>query len=165
MRKLMMAAVGLMMAISANAQYLNDNKNVFSQDKWYVGASVSGFDLSWHKYADWTFDLQAKAGYLFIDDWMVTGQLGWQAQTDVPSFFKIGAGLRYYFESCGIYAGVSGNYLHWDDWNDFRPELNVGYAYFLTGKLTLEPEVYYEYSTDNSDNSGFGIRLGFGLYF
>ena len=57
MRKLMMAAIGLMMAISANAQYLNDNKNVFSQDKWYVGASVSGFDLSWHKYTDWTFDL------------------------------------------------------------------------------------------------------------
>lgn len=165
MKKFLMAAIGLMMAVSANAQYLNDSDKVFTKDKWYVGASVSGLDLSWHKSTDFTLNLQAKAGYLFIDDWMITGKFGWQAQTDIPSVFTVGAGIRYYFESCGIYAGVSGNYLHWDDYNDFRPELNVGYAYFLTGKLTIEPEVYYEFSTDNSDNSGFGLRLGFGLYF
>ena len=35
MKKLMMAAIGLMMAMSANAQYLNESGKVFSQDKWY----------------------------------------------------------------------------------------------------------------------------------
>lgn len=165
MKKLLMAAIGLMMAVSANAQYLNDSDTPFSQNKWYVGASVSGLDLSWHKSTEWNLSLQAKAGYLFIDDWMVTGQIGWETQTNVPSIFKLGVGIRYYISSCGVYAGLSGNYLHWDKTNDFRPELNVGYAFFLTGKLTLEPEVYYEHSTHDSDNSGFGVRLGFGLYF
>ena len=154
-----------MATIGASAQYLNDQKSVFTQNKWYVGASLSGLDLSWHKASDWTFGLQAKAGYLFIDDWMVTGALGYEAQTDIPSILKLGVGLRYYVESCGIYGGISGNYYHCDDFNDFRPELSVGYAYFLTGKLTLEPEVYYEISTKDSDFSGFGVRLGFGLYF
>ena len=165
MKKVLMAAIGLMMAASANAQYLNDPDTPFSKDKWYVGASASGLDLSWHKSIDWKFNLDLKGGYLFIDNWMVTGRVSWEAQTDMPSVFKGGAGIRYYFDSCGIYAGLSGNYLTCDDWNDFRPEVNVGYAYFLTGKLTIEPEVYYEYSTDHHDNSGFGFRLGLGLYF
>ena len=47
MKKLMMAAIGLMMAIGANAQYLNDSEKVFTQDKWYVGASLSGLDLNY----------------------------------------------------------------------------------------------------------------------
>ena len=165
MKKLMMAAIGLMMAVSVNAQYLNDSDKVFSQDKWYVGASLSGFDLSWHKASEWTLNVQAKGGYMFLDDWMLTGRLGWEAQTDMPSFFRLGAGVRYYFESCGIYAGVSGNYLHCNEWNEFRPEVNVGYAYFLSGKLTVEPELYYEYSSKDNDYSGFGLRIGLGLYF
>ena len=33
MKKLMMAAIGLMMAIGANAQYLNESDKVFTQDK------------------------------------------------------------------------------------------------------------------------------------
>lgn len=165
MKKFLMAAIGLMMAVSVNAQYLNESDKVFSQDKWYVGASASGFDLSWHKATDFVLNLQAKAGYLFIDDWMVTGRLGWQTQTDMPSAFVLGAGIRYYFESCGIYAGINGSYIHWDKWDEFRPELNVGYAFFLTGKLTIEPEIFYEHSFKDSNYSGFGLRLGFGVYF
>ena len=166
MKKLMMAAVALMMAVSVNAQkYLNDSGTPFAQDKWYIGASTSSFDLSWHKAADWKLNLDAKAGYLFMDNWMITGKLGYEAKTDHPSNFTLGAGVRYYLDNCGVYLGASGNYRHSDDYNDFLPELNVGYAFFLTGKLTLEPEVYYEMSTKSSDYSGFGLRLGFGLYF
>ena len=36
-----MAAIGLMMAITADAQYLNDSKNVFYQGKYMIGASAS----------------------------------------------------------------------------------------------------------------------------
>lgn len=161
----MITMVALVMAIGASAQYLNDPKNVFYEGKWYIGASASGLDLSWHKTTDWKLDVEAKAGYLFTDDWMITAKLGYNAQTDLPSTVKLGAGIRYYFESCGIYVGASANYLHCDEWNDFRPELNVGYAYFLSRHITVEPEVYYEYSTDNHDASGFGVRVGFGLYF
>ena len=160
-----MAAIGLMMAIGANAQYLNDSEKVFTQDKWYVGASLSGIDLSYHKGSDWKLDVNAKGGYLIADDWMITGQLGYQAQEGNSSAVVLGAGLRYYFESCGLYAGAMAKYAHANHTSDFRPEINVGYAYFLTGKLTIEPELYYEHSTKDSDNSGFGLRIGFGLYF
>lgn len=167
MKKIMMTMVALVMAIGVNAQYLNDKSSdkVFSQGKFYAGVSASGASLSYHKGSDWNLNLQAKAGYLIADDWMIVGQLGYQKQTDVPSFVQLGAGLRYYFESCGIYAGATAKYENWDNYSDFRPELNVGYAYFLTGKLTVEPEVFYEHSTKDSDNSGFGFRIGFGVYF
>ena len=165
MKKLMMAAIGLMMAMSANAQYLNESGKVFSQDKWYVGISTSGLDLNWNKISKWSLNLQAKGGYLFADDWMVLGNIGWETQADAPNFFKAGAGIRYYFESCGIYAGLIGNYMHYDEWNEFRPEVHVGYAYFLTGKLTIEPEIYYQQTTKSGGSSGIGLRVGFGLFF
>lgn len=165
MKKIMMTLVALVMAISANAQYLNDSEKVFSQGKFYVGASTSGAALSYHKASDWNLNLQAKAGYLLADDVMFVGQLGYEAQTDFDDIIQIGAGLRYYFESCGVYAGATAKYVKCGDFSDFRPELNLGYAYFLTGKLTVEPEVYYEHSTKDSDYSGFGFRIGFGVYF
>ncbi len=165
MKKLMMAAVALMMAIGANAQYLNDSEKVFSQDKWYVGASLSGVDLSYHKGSDWKLDVNAKAGYLITDDWMIVGQLGYKAQEGSSTNVILGAGLRYYWEEYGLYAGATAKYAHFDHTSDFRPELSVGYAYFLTGKLTVEPEVYFEHSTKSSDYSGFGVRIGFGIYF
>ena len=164
MKKLAMTVVALVMAISANAQYLNDPQNVFYEGKWYIGASASGLDLSWHKSTEMSLNVDAKAGYFFTDDWMITGTLGYNAQTDCSSSIKVGAGIRYYFESCGIYVGALCNYLHRGG-DDFRPELNVGYAYFLSRHITIEPEAYYEYSTESHGNRGFGVRVGFGLYF
>ena len=164
MKKLLMAAVGLMMAMSVNAQYLNSSEKVFYEGKWMIGASTSGLDLSWHKGQKWNLSLDAKAGYLIVDDWMITGTLGYNAQTDCSSSIKVGAGIRYYFESCGVYVGALCNYLHRGG-DDFRPELNVGYAYFLSRHITIEPEAYYEYSTESHGNRGFGVRVGFGLYF
>ena len=49
--------------------------------------------------------------------------------------------------------------------NDFRPELNAGYTFFLNRNITVEPEAYYEISCDNSDKSGFGVRVGLSIYF
>ena len=41
MRKLMMAAIGLMMAMSANAQkVLNESTTPFEESKFYIGASL-----------------------------------------------------------------------------------------------------------------------------
>ena len=75
MKKLAMTVVALVMAISANAQYLNDPQNVFYEGKWYIGASASGLDLSWHKSTEMSLNVDAKAGYFFTDDWMITGTL------------------------------------------------------------------------------------------
>ena len=160
-----MSMVALMMATSVDAQYLNDSETPFEQGKFYVGASVSGLDLSYHKGEDWRIGLNAEAGYLFLDNWMVLGTVGYRNSTYGNATVNLGAGARYYFSSNGIYAGLKARYVHEACIDDFRPEINVGYAFFLNHYLTLQPEVYYEQSFKESDLSGFGIRLGLGVYF
>ena len=162
----MMAALGLMMAMSANAQYLNDSQTPFEQGKFYVGASTSSLNLSYHKSNDWSLGLQAKAGYLFLDNWMVVGMLDYRNIGSGSSVTtQLGAGARYYFSSNGIYASLLAKYAHTTGFDDFQPEISAGYAFFLNRHVTLEPEIYYEHSFKDTDYSGFGLRLGFGYYF
>ena len=49
MKKMIVAAIGLMMAMSANAQYLNDSKTPFEEGKFYVNAALSTTSLSYSK--------------------------------------------------------------------------------------------------------------------
>ena len=160
-----MAAIGLMMAIGANAQYLNSSEKVFHEGKFMIGASASGLDLSWHKGQKWNLSLDAKAGYLIVDDFMITGKLGYNNSTYGYSSVNVGGGLRYYVEENGIYVGAGCKYVHKDGFDDLVPEANVGYAFFLSRHITIEPEIYYELSTKCSDYSGVGLKLGFALYF
>ena len=45
------------------------------------------------------------------------------------------------------------------------PSVQVGYAFFLSKTVTVEPEVYYEQSFKNhSDYSKIGFRVGVGVY-
>lgn len=161
-----MAAIGLMMAVGASAQYLNDPTTPFYQGKFYVGASASNFGLKYNKAQDFSLGIAAKAGYLFLDNWMVLGMLDYQnIANGSTTSTNIGAGARYYFEQNGIYAGIVAKYAHSTGNDDFVPEVHVGYCYFLGRHVTLEPEVYFEYSFNDSDYSTFGLRLGFGYYF
>ena len=68
-----MAAIGLMMAVSANAQYLNDSGTPFEKGKFYANAGFSGLDLNYNSTAKWNLTLYGKVGYLFSDNWMVLG--------------------------------------------------------------------------------------------
>lgn len=166
MRKLMMSMVALLMAMSVNAQYLNESETPFTQGKFYVAASASNLNLNYSKATDWSLGLQAKAGYFFLDDWMVLGVFDYNNISNGSSVTtEIGGGARYYFSQNGIYVGAIAKYAHATGFNDFQPEANVGYAFFLNRHVTVEPEVYYEHSFKDNDYSGFGIRLGFGYYF
>jgi hypothetical protein len=167
MKKLMMAAISLMMATSVNAQkVLNESTTPFEESKFYVGASLSGLTLNYSKASEWSFGLSAKAGYLFLDNWMVLGMFDYSnIANGSVTYTNIGAGARYYFEQNGIYAGLVAKYAHSTGNDDFVPEVHVGYAFFLGRHVTLEPEAYFEHSFNNSDYSTFGLRLGFGYYF
>ena len=165
MKKLLMAAIGLMMVTWASAQNLLDSEKVFYQGKYMIGASASGLDLSYHKGEEWRLGVEVKGGYLVVDDWMITGKLGYENSTYSHSTFNVGAGLRYYIEQNGIYVGAGGKYAHTSGFDDFMPEANVGYAFFLSRHITIEPEIYYELSTKCSDYSGLGLKVGFALYF
>jgi hypothetical protein len=167
MKKILMSAIALMMAMNVNAQkLLNESTTPFEESKVYVGASLSGLTLNYSKASDWSFGLSAKAGYLFLDNWMVLGILDYQNYSSGYAVTtNIGAGGRYYFERNGIFAGLTAKYSHQPGIDEFKPEINVGYAFFLGHYVTLEPELYYEQSFRESKYSQFGLRLGFGVYF
>ena len=50
-------------------------------------------------------------------------------------------------------------------YNDVMPGVEVGYAFFISRTVTIEPVLYYQQSfNDHSDYSKLGFRLGFGIY-
>ena len=159
--------VALMLAMSVNAQkYLNESGTPFSEGKFYVGASFSGLTASYSKATDWSLNLQAKGGYMFLDNWMVLGVFGSENISNGTTVVtNIGAGARYYIDKIGIYAGTTAKYAHSKGYDDFVPEFYAGYAFFLSRHATIEPELYYEHSFHDTDFSGFGLRVGLGIYF
>ena len=158
-KKLMMMLAALTMSVATYAQ--------FEQGKVYASAGLSNLDLNFNSNEKWKLDVSAKAGYLFTDNWMVTGQLGYNYRKYAPNAFTAGAGLRYYIEQNGLYLGLGANYVHQNhDYDDLMPTIQLGYAFFLNRTVTIEPELYYNQSLkDHSDYSGFGLRIGFGIYF
>lgn len=169
MKKTMLTLLcGLVLSLSASAQVQQD-RAPFAKDKIYCGASLSGLDMNWTNSQKWNVDLGAKVGYLFDDNWMVTANAQYDVRHYANNMLTAGAGLRYYFEENGIYLGASANYVHGTQgprFDDFMPSLQVGYAFFLNRTVTIEPEVFYNQSLQShSDHSGFGLRIGLGIYF
>ena len=156
-KKIAMFIAAMMLSLASHAQ--------FEADKAYLGASLSGFDLSYSGLTKGRFGIQGKAGYLVSDDLMVTGQLSYDKQEDEPYTMTLGAGGRYYIEQNGIYLGASAVYKHRIGYNDLMPSVQIGYAFFISHTVTIEPELYYEQSFKNhKDYSQVGLRIGIGIY-
>ena len=98
---------------------------------------------------------------------MVNAGADWSQPKDT---YTLGTGVRCYFNTTGIYIGGG---LDWERIrleggehnNDWGVGIEAGYAYFLSRTVTIEPAVYYKWRFDDSDNSRFGIKVGFGFYF
>ena len=158
MKKIAFVLVALMVSVAANAQ--------FEQGKKYISTSLSGLNLSYSGSEKGHLALQAKGGYFFMDNLLATAQLGYETQDEIPDFLTLGVGGRYYIIQNGVYLGAGVNYKHSSSYNDFMPTVQVGYAFFVNGCITIEPEIYYEQSFKNhKDFSKVGLRLGLGFYF
>ena len=159
MKKLITLLVCFALSLSGYAQ--------FQQDKFYVSAGLSSLDLGYHGTDKWKLDAQVKAGYLLERDWMILSNVGMGLYQDVPDTYSLGAGIRYYIEQNGLFVGCGANYIHANkSFNDVMPTVNLGYAFFLNRTVTIEPELYYNQSLRNHhDYSGFGFRIGLGIYF
>lgn len=159
-KKIIMMAVALLTVLSANAQ--------FEQGKVFVGASLSNIDLSYNGLKKFNIGVNAEGGYFIGDDFLVKGIVGYNHSTAkyTADDFTLGVGARYYVEQNGIYLGVNAKYVHNNhSFDDFRPGIEIGYAYFLSRTVTLEPAVYYDQSFKNhSDYSTFGVKVGLGIY-
>lgn len=157
MKKLAMVLIALTMTLAAHAQ--------FEAGKWYSTASLTGLDLSYAGAQDLHLGINAKAGYLIEDNIMLLGGIGVDTQKG-NSQFSLGAGGRYYIEQNGIFLGVNVAYKHGNGgYNDFMPGIEVGYAFFVNGKCTIEPAIYYDQSfKSHRDYSRVGIKIGIGIY-
>ncbi|MDO4822704.1 MAG: hypothetical protein Q4A08_00865 [Bacteroidales bacterium] len=159
MKKILIAALLVMTATSAFAQ--------FEQGKKYVGASLTGLDLSYSDAQKFHFGLDAKAGYFVMRDIMAIAEVGTNYTNKAWQEISLAAKGRYYIEQNGIFLGLGAKYTHMvRSYNDFAITPEVGYCYFLNHYLTVEPSLYYDMSvSDFSNHSKVGLKLGIGIYF
>ena len=157
MKKIVLVFAALLVTAASHAQ--------FEADKFYIGASLSSLDLSYNGMQKGRLGLQGKVGYLFADNMMLTAQLGYEKVNEIPFVLSTGLGGRYYMEQNGLFLGVSATYKHTEGYNDLMPGIQVGYSFFISRTVTIEPEIYYEQSfKSHSDYSTIGLRVGFGIY-
>lgn len=159
MKKLAMMLVGLLMTVAANAQ--------FEKGKVYCGASLSGLGLSYNGSSELNLGVRGQVGYLFADNLMAVGNVSYDhtGASGVDDYFSVGAQGRYYIVQNGLYLGAGAKYIHTSDYNDVMPGVEVGYSFFVSRTVTIEPAIYYDQSfKDHSDYSTIGFRIGVGVY-
>lgn len=158
-KKIAVVALGLMVSVGAHAQ--------FESGKQYCGASLTGLNLSYNGSEELSLGIQAKAGYFFEDDMMLLAQAEYKHSglEGVKDYWALGAQGRYYIEQNGIYLGAGMKLIHTGSYNDVMPGVEVGYAFFVSNQVTIEPAVYYDQSFKNhSDYSTVGVKVGIGIY-
>lgn len=159
MKKMMIMAVAMLASVAAHAQ--------FESGKKYIGASLTGLNLSYNGSEDLNFGVQAKGGMFVEKDWMLLGQVEYDhyGQAGAGDYFSVGAQGRYYIEQNGLYLGLGAKLVHQSNYNDLLPGLEIGYAFFVSRQVTIEPAVYYDQSfKKHSDHSTVGLKVGLGIY-
>lgn len=158
MKKFSLLLLFLIVSMTASAQ--------FEKGKKYLGASVSGLGFSYSSSQEFRFGLDANVGYFAAKNFMIRFNASYEHTKEIDDV-SLGAGIRYYFDQVGVYIGGGGEYVHYTpSSNDVVIPIEIGYAFFLNDRVTIEPAIYYKMSLhDFSNNSTVGARLGFGFYF
>jgi hypothetical protein len=170
MKKIVLMFAIALLPLTGFAQFKLDANGMepFEKGKVFIGASLTGFDLNYSGSTDLNLGLQAQLGYTLADDFMVYGLVGYQHSglNGVPDQFMAGIGGRYYISKNGLFLGANCKYVHANkSYNDFMPGAEIGYAYFISRTVTIEPAIYYQQSFKNhSDFSSVGLRIGLGIY-
>lgn len=164
MKKSLLLLFFAVVSMSSYAQFEKGTK--------YVGASLTGLNMSYSSGEKFGLGLEAMGGYFIEDSWMITGRLGfthkWQ---DAPNrdinIVTVGVGGRYYFQQNGIFLGSGLQYQHAAINVDYlQMPFEVGYCYYLNQHVSIEPSVYYDLCLNKfSDGSKVGFKIGFGFYF
>lgn len=156
MKKIALFVMMLVTSVAANAQ--------FEQGKGYIGASLTGMDLSIQA-KKFHFGFDAKLGYLLLDDLMATALASYNHLEDTKDTYTFGIGGRYYIVQNGLYLGAGVKFKHAEGYEDFMPALKLGYAFFISRTVTIEPELYFDLSTKKaSEYSCYGASIGIGVY-
>ena len=171
-RSLILLSLLALLPFSGSAQLNFDvepeGKEPFEVGKWYFGASLSSLNLSYSGASKTNFGVAAKVGYLVDDNLMLLfdGGFNHDGNDGIADYMHVGLGARYYIQQNGLFLGANCQYAHArHNYNDVMPGVEVGYAFFISRTVTIEPSIYYQQSIKNhSDYSTIGPRLGFGIY-
>lgn len=151
--------LALTLSVSAMAQFEKETK--------YVGASLTGLNMSVSDRHDFALGLDLRGGYFFQRDWMAEGAVRFDCSNSTLNRFIIGGKVRYYTRQNGLYYAAGLQYVHEHSYSDdvqLTPEL--GYCYYLNHYIALEPAVYFDMSlSDISHKSELGLKVGIGIYF
>ena len=159
MKKFFAMAAALLVTMGAHAQ--------FEQGKLYMNASLTGLNLSYNGANGFNMGAQGQMGYMVAKNWLLYGNVGYNhyGKGDASDQFHVGVGGRYYIEQNGLYLDTHCNVAHASHYTDVMPGIEVGYAYFLSRTVTIEPAVYYNQSfKSHSDYSTVGLKVGIGVY-
>ena len=164
MKKFFIALAMFATTLAVSAQ---SSDTPFAKGKIYAGAGFSGLNLNYNSNTKWNFDINARGGYFIQDNWLLLGEFMWGIRQKTDNAFLIGGGARYYIVQNGLYLGAGARYARQgSEYNDFVPNINIGYAYFLNHYVTIEPELYFDMSTKSfKDYTGVGLRVTMGVYF
>lgn len=158
MKKTLILFTFLVAAIAAKAQ--------FEQGKWFVNPAITGMELTYSKAEDVRFGLNTRGGAFVGDSFALLVNIGAEFNEDFNRF-AAGVGGRYYIDAVGIFMGAGFDVSRFTKINrtDFEVIPELGYAFFISRTVTIEPSVYYRWNTKDNDLSRFGIQIGFGVYF
>ena len=163
MKKLVLSMMLLLcISLTANAQ--------FEKNKWFVNTSLTNLGLSYSGSEEAHLGFQANGGAFLADNKALLLNFEGDYGKYTTKTTALGVGGRYYLDKIGLYFGLGLKYKHmtfenWKD-NDFGAGVEIGYAFFLSQTVTIEPAIYYDQSFINhSDYSKVGFKIGFGFYF
>jgi len=160
-KKIFFLMMALVLSASSFAQ--------FEKGTSYLNASLSGLDFNYTGEDKLKLDLTARCGYMIEDNWMALGVMDYNYRKNAPTTFAVGAGIRYYIDQNGLYLGAGAKFKHFsfddESYNDLMPGVQIGYVFFVSKTVTIEPEFYYDQSfKEHSKYSGAGIRVGVGIF-
>ena len=132
----------------------------FEKGKVYCGASLTGLNLSYSGSSELNLGLQGQAGYLFADNLMAVGNLSYQhtGKEGVKDYVSVGVQADIISFRMVSISDWEPGLAHTGSYNDVMPGLEVGYAFFVSRTVTIEPAVYYDQSFKES------LRLLYGRF-
>ena len=158
MKKFLFVFVGtLLFATNMSAQ--------FEQGTKFLGASLTGLNLSYSKHENLGLGAEAKAGYFIMDDLMVQAEAGIDVKFKECQQIFVGAKGRYYVAD-NLYLGAGAKLLHeFKNYNDFLISPEVGYTYMVSSTFAIEPAFYIDISTNSfSKYTKVGLKVGVGIF-
>lgn len=162
MKKIVASILFLLCTLGVNAQ--------FEKNKWFIDTSVTGLGLSYSGQEKTHFGFEASGGAFMADNLALLLSVGGDYGKRITDMTQVGLGGRFYFDKIGLYFGLGFKYKHFGDHvlkeNDLAASFDLGYAFFLSRTVTIEPAIYYDQSlVHHKDYSKLGFKIGFGFYF